>query len=337
MDEKNDIKSHISIDFDISDVDIDENMDEIIGHDSYEHNKSILMRPYHTKNRIIFEVEDCDDNLLGVANDPKLLEIPDYGVLFKSNENFLTSTVLDELEASHDIEQSEFDDFLTSKMSTIELKLSSFVENIHKDLSDIKEMLRTSSKKLKIRQVEKDLTSNPGKNEIIMLHSCVITFFSIDKTNSSVCKNSSPLSDYISELNQKNDETREDESQCLNGKDIRVQMSNSPVPSVQDIPLHDEIPKETYLNEVWKESESETEVWKDSNNMNVTFVTKLRENYDQHLKVSNEETVKVQEASLKKVVPKASNVIVLPNSDIDRYKANEELLDDMVLEEALVS
>lgn len=83
MDEKNDIKSHISIDFDISDVDIDENMDEIIGHDSYEYNKSILMRPYHTKNRIIFEVEDCDDNLFGVANDPKLLEIPVYGVLFQ--------------------------------------------------------------------------------------------------------------------------------------------------------------------------------------------------------------------------------------------------------------
>lgn len=142
--------SHGSIDFNVSDV--DENINEIAGHDSYEFNKAIMKGGrYINKQPMIFDVansEDCDDNVVSVASNQELFELADYDEMFKSND-FLTSTVLDEINASHNFDQLH-DCIVLSKLSKIESEMHSFVESTFKK---IKEVVTAASKNLNMRHV----------------------------------------------------------------------------------------------------------------------------------------------------------------------------------------
>lgn len=66
----------------------------------------------------------------------------DYSATFKlTGDNFLTSTVIDEMDFSPSIKKVEVSDALF-KISAVEFKLSSFVNDILNDLEKSKEILR---------------------------------------------------------------------------------------------------------------------------------------------------------------------------------------------------
>lgn len=118
----------------------------------------------YVRNPTAFKVEDLqlDDpsnNLPNVVNDSQLLDIPSYNKLFTSCNHFLTSTVHDELETLEKVD--DLDDFLLSKVSTIESKMSLFVQTTHEALNDIKASV---SKRRKIDHFEEDYISNFGNN-----------------------------------------------------------------------------------------------------------------------------------------------------------------------------
>ncbi len=115
----------------------DEN--NIVGNDSFEYNKAMLTRrPHITKKAIAmaFNVENIADELLPrEINDT----ISDYSAHFENGANFLTSTVNDEIDCS--IQRVDVSDALC-KISAVEMKVSSFVNEIMNDLKNSKEILR---------------------------------------------------------------------------------------------------------------------------------------------------------------------------------------------------
>lgn len=131
--------------FIVSDVDTDEQNDEMVGHENSKGSRN------HLKKAMNFEVDDLDnphENLPTATNNTMFSE-NDYNTKFMSNEaNFLTSTVTDDVDWQN-IEKSE----LILMISALEIKVSSFEENIRNDLNELKEAVM---KKREIRDVQEE-------------------------------------------------------------------------------------------------------------------------------------------------------------------------------------
>lgn len=88
-----------------------------------------------------FEVEDLYMPNIHLSNVDDVADFKDFQ---SNNGNFLTSTLLDELEVFQNINMQEDDvDTILSKISTIKTVVSSFARNMQKDLHELKEMVKT--------------------------------------------------------------------------------------------------------------------------------------------------------------------------------------------------
>lgn len=153
--------------FNVTSMDVEET-DIIVGHDSYEYNKAMLKgRPYFSKKAMamIFEVENIAEEFLPRKTDEILFpETFDYSANFKFNDgNFLTSTVIDEIDFLPSIKRSEVSDALL-KLSAVELKLSFCVKDILNDLNQSKEVLRRMENGVGGSVQKKKKVSNPGND-----------------------------------------------------------------------------------------------------------------------------------------------------------------------------
>lgn len=150
--------------FNVSSVDDDET-EVIVGHDSFEYNKAMLKgRPDFSKKAMAmdFEVENFADEFSPKGTDMAMFsENSDYVTNFAFNgANFLTSTVIEDNEFSPSIKRSELSDALIT-ISAVELKLSSFVNDILNDLNKSKEILRQMENERSEQKKEKNIL-NPG-------------------------------------------------------------------------------------------------------------------------------------------------------------------------------
>lgn len=104
----------------------------IVGHDSCEYNNNMLKRPYFSNKAMVFDVENVNETF----------DECDYNANFKlAGSNFLTSTVIDEIDfPPPSVKSAEVSDAL-SKISSIKSKLSAFVSDILDELNEAKQIL----------------------------------------------------------------------------------------------------------------------------------------------------------------------------------------------------
>lgn len=114
----------------------------VVGNDSFEYNKNIVNGGSYYSGGIM--AENPSDGKSEASN-WNISEILEYKSKFNSGE-FLTSTLLDELEVER---ASELNDVkkIRSIISKIELKVSSFVVDINKDIKLLKEVAEENKRK----------------------------------------------------------------------------------------------------------------------------------------------------------------------------------------------